>query len=163
MNMKNFCGQLAIVLVVFGWAGATSAQSMLTNGYVCGPKNIGGEDTRRFYREQDGNAVNISPTSTFPVTCPVIIFFGEPAPTIMLRLVNTGNTTQQFLCALEEYDLNTNLVRTIGRSQNVPAGLGDSIIWDNISFLDPRNFLSVRCILPPKGAIGEIGWFDNRP
>jgi hypothetical protein len=145
--------------VFFAWAGFSSAQITITNGYVCGPKNIGGEDTRRFYREQDGVAENISPTSTFPVTCPVQVPFEDPPYFISLRVGHESNVTQRFACALEEYNVSSGLVRTIGRALSLQPGTASTIEWVNVFPQQSTNYFTVRCILPPLGGIGAITWF----
>ena len=131
----------------------------ITNGYVCAPKNIGGEDTRRYFRQQDGVAVNIAPNAAFPVVCPVVIDIENQSHNIIMRLANAGTSTQRYACSMEEYDRNFALVRSIGKSVNISPATSNSLDWQNISLLAPSNFLSIRCILPPRSAIGLVAWF----
>ena len=131
----------------------------VTNGYVCDPKNPGGEETRRFYRQQDGLAINISPTATFPIVCPVEIGFDNPPYEISMGIVNTGNSTQTFSCALEENDLNGNKTRTQGNAVVLPPRTGGFIGWEDVILTNQFHYLSVRCILPPKGAVSWVEWY----
>src|SRR5210317_1286761 len=108
----------------------------VTNGYVCDPKNPGGEETRRFYRQQDGLAINISPTATFPIVCPVEIGFDNPPYEISMGIVNTGNSTQTFSCALEENDINGQKTRTQGSAVVLPPKSGGFIGWEDVVLIN---------------------------
>ena len=131
----------------------------VSNGYMCDPKNPGGEDTRKYYRQQDGLAITIAPSSSFPIVCPVILPFQLPPYEISIGLVNTNSTTQKFSCAAEENDLNGNIVRTQGNAINIPPRSGGFLYWPDISLVEDTNYLSLRCILPPKGAVSFLEWF----
>lgn len=138
---------------------AFSLGESVSNGYMCDPKNPGGEETRLYYRQQNGLAINIAPNATFPVVCPVILPFQEPPYEIYVGLVNTGSSMQKFSCAVEENDANGNTVRTQGNSINIPARTGGYLSWEQMFLLAESNYLSVRCILPPKGAVGFLEWY----
>lgn len=157
--MNKLVGVVIVALAFAGWAGKATAQGSLTNGYVCQPKNIGGEETRLFFRQQNGQAMNISPSATFPVVCPVVVIAGVPPYQIVMRFGNGGSATQNFACAMEEYDRNFSLLRSIGKSVTIPAGFSNSLDWSNLQALDPSSYFTVRCILPPKGSIGAVFWY----
>ncbi|MEM8564164.1 MAG: hypothetical protein AAGF57_18140 [Pseudomonadota bacterium] len=156
-NLINFAVfSSAVFLMVIS---PLSWSQMVTNGYICAAKNPGGEDTRRFYREQDGVAINLSPNSSFPIVCPIIIDGSLSSFAVVIRLGNTGSSTQSFSCALEEYDLDFNLVKTTGKTVNVAAGQTGDLSWAPINLVRDNNYLSMRCILPPKGTVGTFVWF----
>lgn len=151
---------LAVLLLAFGgmYPLVSSAQN-ISNGYICDSKNPGGEGTRRFYRETDGQAVNISPNETFPVVCPVPRVFGKLTYDIVIRLSNGGTSVNQTIaCALEEYDLGSFLVRTVGRSKNYPPLWSEDLSWMGYRLADEVNYLVVRCILPPRSYVGLFAW-----
>ena len=153
---------ISVVLVTLGfavWAGHAVAQGSLTNGYVCQPKNIGGEETRLFFRQQNGTAVNISPYATFPVVCPVVVPAEDPPYTIVMRFANGSSTNANFQCAMEEYNPGSALIRSIGKSIVIPPGFSDSLGWSNLFALEPSSYFTVRCILPPYGSIGLVYWY----
>jgi len=142
-----------------GFYPLQSAAQSITNGYVCAPKNIGGEETRLFFRQQDGVAINLSSNATFPVVCPVVVSLGDPFYDVLIRVGNGSNVTQSPACALEEYDVFSNKVRSTGRAITLPAGFNGPIFWAGITLLNPSNYLSVRCILPPRASVGLVGWY----
>ena len=80
---------------------------------------------------------------------------GDPS----VALKNGSNVTQDFACALEEYNLESVKVRSTGRSIAVPAGQTGFIEYDPIFLTTPVNYLSLRCILPPRGMVGEVVWW----
>lgn len=131
----------------------------ITNGYICEPKNPGGEATRLYFRQQDGVAINLSQSATFPVVCPVIIPFGEPPFSAAVVFKNGSNATRNFNCALEEYDIFSNLVRSTGQSVSIPAKDSDYISYDFISLVTVTNYLSLRCIIPPRGMVGLVSFW----
>jgi len=149
---------LIAVTVCFIFPLDALAGSTNTNGYVCDSKNPGGEDTIRYYREQNGIAENISGSDSVPVVCPVALEASEANYSILIRLGNGSSDTQTFQCALEEYDLGNNKVRSIGRSMTRPSRIVDAIVWNDIRLIDSNNTLSIRCILPPKGQVGLLSW-----
>ena len=128
----------------------------ITNGYICSPKNPGGEATRLYFRQQDGVAINLSQSETFPVVCPVIIPYLEPPYVAGAAFKNGSNATRSFNCALEEYDILSNLVRSTGRAVTIPAGSSDFIAYEGIFTLSDTNYLSLRCIIPPRGMVGVV-------
>ena len=138
---------------------AFSDGESISNGYICDPKNPGGEDTRKYYRQQDGLAINIAPSSTFPIVCPVILPFNLAPYEVSVAVVNTGTSTQKFSCALEENDFAGNPVRSVGNSASLPAGESGLLYWSDIVLVSEADYLSVRCILPPKGAVSLVEWF----
>jgi hypothetical protein len=156
--MNKLISVSAISLLLAGWAGGLAAQT-ITNGYVCAPKNPGGEETRLYFRQQDGVAVNLASSATFPVVCPVEIPYGEDFYDVVVRVGNGNDSTQKFSCALEEYDLGNNLVRSIGKALNLPAYTVGPIAWAGVVLLSESNYLSARCILPPRGQVGLVGWY----
>ena len=156
--MKKWISAPVVLLLLAGCAGGVAAQT-ITNGYVCAPKNPGGEETRLYFRQQDGVAVNLASNATFPVVCPVEIPMGEAYYDVVIRLGNGNDFTQKFSCALEEYDLGNNLVRSIGKAINLDAFNVGPIVWAGVVLLDEGNYLSARCILPPRGQVGLVGWF----
>lgn len=159
-------GRLVFSVTLLAGAGIYSGETMsqdftstLTNGYVCDPKNPGGEDTRLYYRQQDGLAINISPTASFPVVCPVQIPFNYAPYYITVGVKNTSAAaTEKFLCALEESDFFGDPVRTIGKSVTLSAGEGNLLAWEGIVPATTSNYLSLRCILPPKGGVTFLNW-----
>ncbi|MEM6583215.1 MAG: hypothetical protein AAF699_18195 [Pseudomonadota bacterium] len=159
--IRGYCVTCSLVLstVLFGFYSSSGFSQMVTNGYICSAKNPGGEDTRRFYREQDGVAINLSPDSSFPIVCPIIIDGEESSFAVVIRLGNTGTSIQRFSCALEEYDLEFNLIKTTGKTVDIAAGDTGDLSWAPINLVRNNNFLSMRCILPPKGTVGTYVWF----
>lgn len=157
-NAATFCFCL-IALITAGGAINVLAQSTVTNGYVCDPKNPGGEETRLYYREQEGLGINISPTATFPIVCPVVIPYNNPPYEISLGFVNTSSSTQNFACALEENDVFGNKTRALGNSITAPALGWAALNWSNVYLSGPAYYLSLRCILPPKGAVSWLEWY----
>lgn len=164
--MKAF----AKFLTIAGWLSVTatalyslhsSAQSVttVTNGYICAPKNIGGEETRLYFRQQDGVAENLSPTATFPVVCPVLIPADNPPYEVLIRADNASDVSQKFACALEEHDESGTKVRSYGQSVILSAHSADDIFWQDIYLLANNHYLSLRCILPPRGGIGIVAWY----
>ncbi len=149
----------AILLAVTVMTPLLGSAQVISNGYACAPKNPGGEETRLYFRQQDGVAINLSQTATFPVVCPVIIEFGYEDYYTAVALKNGSNATQDFACALEEYNLETVKVRSTGRSIAVPAGQTGFIEYSPIFLANPTNYLSLRCILPPRGMVGEVVWW----
>lgn len=131
----------------------------ITNGYVCAPKNIGGEDTRLYFRQQDGVAENLSKTATFPVVCPVVITYDSPPYFVTVAVGQGSDFGQDFACSLEEYTGNAFKVRGIGKSVYLPPGGSDALSWENVYLQDPSNYLSLRCILPPRGGISGVLWY----
>ena len=150
---------LIVLVSVLGAVNVSAQQYTITNGYVCDPKNPGGEETRLFYREQDGLAVNISPTATFPIVCPVQIPFDNPPYEISVGFRNTSSSAQKFACALEENDLLGGKVGAQGNAVTVSAGESGALNWTNVYLVNPLHYLSLRCILPPKGAATWIEWY----
>ena len=161
--MKNGASSLCfylIVLISAGGAVNVLGQSFtVTNGYVCDPKNIGGEETRLFYREQDGVAINISPTATFPIVCPVEVLYNDAPYQIDIGFVNTSNATQTFACALEENDAFGNKTAALGNSISAPALGWAALTWKQVRPSSPNHYLSLRCILPPKGGVSWVEWY----
>ena len=155
------CSISAVLLLAVGVTVPTKsvAQESVTNGYICAPKNPGGEETRLYFRQQDGVAINLASNATFPVVCPVIIPFDNPPYEASVAFKNGSNATQNFACALEEYDAFANLVRSIGKSVSIPPGGSNLIAYQDIYLLAITNFLSLRCILPPRGMIGWVEWY----
>jgi hypothetical protein len=139
------------------WSNGSSAQIIsVTNGYICAPKNPGGEETRLFFRQQEGVAINLSTTATFPVVCPVIIPGDNPPYMAGTEFKNGSSVGQNFACALEEYDPAHNLVKSTGRSIYIPGNGNDYILFTNYYLSSVDNNLSIRCILPPRGMIGSV-------
>ena len=131
----------------------------ITNGYVCEPKNPGGEETRLYFRQQDGVAINLSQSATFPVVCPVVIPYQDPPYEAVVVFKNGSSATRKFNCALEEYDILSNLVRSTGRAVDIPPGDTDAIVYEDIFLLSEFNYLSLRCIIPPRGMVGFVSWY----
>jgi len=158
--VNKLIGVFMLSLVFSGWAGEAAAQ-YISNGYECAPKNIGGEDTRLYFRQQDGGAINISKTATFPVVCPVFIdyYFFEGLYGVGVTLRNGSKTSQTFQCALEEYRVDGVKARSIGRSLTIAAGDWDVISYEPMVVTQYFNYSSIRCILPPGGSIAELAWF----
>ncbi len=157
---KGFTRILTTAALGLTFSTAALSQATNTNGYVCDSKNPGGEDTRLYYREQNGIAENISGNASFPVVCPLALDSLEADYDILIRLGNGDNMTQTFQCALEEYDLGNNKVRSIGKSMTRPPFIVDAIVWLDYRLRDTDNTLSIRCILPPKGQVGLISWSE---
>ena len=161
--MKNytalFCSYLVVLMSVVGGVNVQAQQYTVTNGYVCDPKNPGGEETRLFYRQQDGLAINISPTATFPVVCPVQIAFDNPPYETSVGFVNTGYSSQRFACALEENDIDGNKTKSLGNAITIPARTAGYLNWSNVLLTNKYHYLSLRCILPPKGAVSWVEWY----
>ncbi|MEM6582572.1 MAG: hypothetical protein AAF699_14940 [Pseudomonadota bacterium] len=154
----RICASLLLCAFSLALSPPQAWSEQVTNGYICAPKNPGGEDTRRFYREQDGVAINLSPDSSFPIVCPVVIDPDASLIGVLIRFGNTSTSTQSFACALEEYDLLFNLVRTTGKSTNLAAGATGDFSWGPVDLISVGNFLSIRCILPPRGTVGTFVW-----
>ena len=152
---------LCSLLVGAAFSLSASAQVSSTNGYVCAPKNPGGEETRLNIRQQGGQAVNLAPDATFPVVCPVVV---DPvlssSHAVVIGLANNNSSTQNFSCALEENTIAGSTVRTIGRSLKVGRDSGGAMIWENVALADATNYFSVRCILPPKGGVSLVTWYN---
>lgn len=160
--MKLFlsCSLVSTVLFLIGGVyPLESVAQSITNGYICAPKNPGGEETRLYFRQQDGVAINLSQSATFPVVCPVIIAFDAPPYFAGVDFRNGSSVTQKFSCALEEYDFTATLVRTTGKAISVPANGASSIVYENYYLDSFANYLSLRCIIPPRGMIATVGWF----
>lgn len=161
--MKNSAALLsAFLIVLMSVLGAVSVHAQdftITNGYVCDPKNPGGEETRLYYREQDGLAINISPSATFPIVCPVQIPYDNPPYEVSVGFRNTSSSSQKFSCALEENDLYGSKTRSQGQSVTVPALGWGALNWSDILLINKQHYLSIRCILPPKGAATWIEWY----
>lgn len=148
------------ILAALAFAEAVSAQSVsVTNGYVCAPKNIGGESTRLYFRQENGLAKNLSSNATFPIVCPIVVPGQNPPYETLIRVGNASNVGQNFACAVEEYDHTFALVRSIGKSVFLPAQTTNDIYWSGMTMSAPGNHLSLRCILPPRGAIGLVAWY----
>ena len=131
----------------------------VTNGYICEPKNPGGEETRLYFRQQDGVAINLSQSATFPVVCPVIIPFLEPPYEAGVVFNNGSSATRRFSCALEEYDQFSNIVKSTGRAIDIPPGESNIIAYQGIFLQFETNYLSLRCIIPPRGEVGLVSFF----
>jgi hypothetical protein len=84
--------------------------------------------------------------------------FGNSSYSVIVRVGNAGSANQTFACAIEEYNLSFNLVRSIGKSVVVPPGQTGALSYEGMRILAQGNFLSLRCILPPRGAIGTVYW-----
>lgn len=150
---------LFLFIALFMGVNAYSQEYIVTNGYVCDPKNPGGEETRLFYRQQDGLAINISPTATFPVVCPVQIPYDLPPYEVSIGFVNQSTRPQTFRCALEENDAFGNKTRSQGNAITAPA-LGTAFLnWSDVFLINSLHYLSLRCILPPKGGVTFIEWY----
>ena len=152
---------LCLLLIGAIFPLSATAQVSSTNGYVCAPKNPGGEETRLYFRQQGGQAVNLAPNASFPVVCPVVIdpvFFSSHA--VVIGLANNSSSAQNFSCALEENTIAGDTVRTIGRSLKVNRSSGGAMIWENIALSDATMYFSVRCILPPKGGVSLVAWYN---
>lgn len=163
--MKSGLSKFAVLTFAFAMISAIYSPSSLaqvatTNGYVCTPKNIGGEETRLYFRQQGGIADNIAPDATFPVVCPVVIDPFASSYGVVVGLKNNNSIGQTFSCALEENDLVGNTVRTIGKSVSLGGRTGGVLVWDNIFLSGDTNYFSLRCILPPKSGIAQISWYD---
>ena len=76
-----------------------------------------------------------------------------------MGIVNTGNSTQTFSCALEENDINGQKTRTQGSAVVLPPKSGGFIGWEDVVLINQLHYLSVRCILPPKGAVSWVEWY----
>jgi len=150
---------ILIITVVKSSLSIAHGSETITNGYLCEPKNPGGEATRLYFRHQNGVAVNLSSTATFPVVCPILIPFEEPPYEAGVTFSNGSSATQNFSCALEEYDILANLVRSTGKAVNIPPGGSNLIAYEGIDLLDDTNFLSLRCIIPPRGEVGLLTFF----
>ena len=106
MDNLLICQKYLLLITLLVGAAITPSQSFargenITNGYICEPKNPGGEETRLYFRQQDGVAINLSQSATFPVVCPVMIPFQLPPFEAGVVLKNGVNTTRCFSCALE--------------------------------------------------------------
>lgn len=158
--MNKFIKILSLTLASFAWSVDASAQ-LISSGYECAPKNIGGEATRLFFRQQDGVAINLSRNETFPIVCPVIIdyysFQGFYGLGVTLR--NGSESFQKFSCALEEYRGDGLRQRSIGKSANIPPGGFDFFSWDVMMVVSDFNEVTLRCILPPRGMVVQLAWF----
>lgn len=153
-------GWLSVVITaLYSLQGSAQGVTTVTNGYICAPKNIGGEETRLYFRQQDGVAENLSKTATFPVVCPVLIPADMPPYEVLIRAGNAGDVAQNFACALEEHDETGSKVRSYGKSVYLPPHSASDIFWQNIYLLANNHYLGLRCILPPRGGIGIIGWY----
>lgn len=159
MTTRYFPLPTAIMLVVTLMAPLLVSAQTISNGYVCEPKNPGGEETRLYFRQQDGVAINLSQSATFPVVCPVIVEFDLEPYYTAVALKNGSNKIQDFACALEEYNLESVKVRSTGRSIPVPPGNTGIIEYGPVFLTNPVNYLSLRCILPPRGMVGEVVWW----
>ncbi len=152
---------LAFLLIGTVISTSASAQVSSTNGYVCAPKNPGGEETRLYFRQQGGQAMNLAPDASFPVVCPVVI---DPvvysSHAVVIGLANNNSSSQTFSCALEENNLAGDTIRTIGRSLKVGRSSGAAMIWENIALSDATTYFSVRCILPPKSGVSLVAWYN---
>jgi hypothetical protein len=161
--MKTLAPHLAFstffLLIISTFYPLESVAQSITNGYICSPKNIGGEETRLYFRQQEGVAENISKTATFPVVCPVVIEYDLPPYFVLVSVGHSSDSSQTIACSLEEYDINAVKVRGIGKSVNLAPGSGDFLSWEEIYLQNPTNYLSLRCILPPLGGIAEVAWF----
>ena len=147
---------------IFAPYGFTQASQTFigTNGYLCAPKNPGGEETRLFFRQQDGYAINLSSSATFPVVCPVLSTYSSTEIQehgVAIRLGNKSNVGQNFACALEEYDSTFTQVRSIGKALFLEPFQAGSLQYTGIFLLATQNTLSLRCIIPPRGVIGKLG------
>jgi len=154
---------LAILAFCLTYSLEGNAQ-LVAGGYVCAPKNIGGEDTRLYFRQQDGLAENISKTATFPVVCPIIVDYwyvddGFAYYGLLMTVRNDSDVSQDFQCALEEYDLLGVKARSLGRSVSVPAGGAGLFDYPYMTVLSEYNYASIRCILPPQGSIIQLSWY----
>lgn len=158
--MQNMVKTVFFALAFSGWAVGASAQ-IISSGYECAPKNIGGEETRLFFRQQDGVAMNLSQTATFPVVCPQIIDYydGGGFYGLGVTLRNGSGATQTFSCALEEYGGDGVKERSIGKTANVRPGDYGVFLWDIMKVVNNFNHSSLRCILPPRGMIVQLVWF----
>jgi len=160
--LKNILSLFAVVIAthLLLHSSVSVAQLVVTNGYICAPKNPGDEATRLFFRQTDGAAVNLSRTATFPIVCPVVVHYSDFSHAVGVRVGNGNTFTQNLACALEEYGGGANKVRTYGRSISLPGGFTNSIIWENIRLAsyNTGNYLVVRCILPPLGYITTVAW-----
>lgn len=167
MFMRNISSKILMVLALVSWVCATNAQVdqfgrslMKTNGYLCEPKNPGGEETRLYFRQQDGVAINLSSTATFPVVCPVLTTVIpndlRPFNGIGVRFGNGRNVTQKFQCALEEYDIGFNLVRSTGKAITLAPFTTNTLQYFDIKLQKLDNYFSLRCIIPPRGQVGHV-------
>ena len=154
--MNKLIGALIATLAFAGEAGETAAQIGGTNGYICAPKNPGGEETRLYFRQQEGVAINLSTSATFPVVCPVIIPVDNPPYMAGVEFKNGNKSGQNFSCALEEYDPAHNLVRSTGRSIYIPGNGNNYILYTDYYLNHVDNNISIRCIIPPRGMIGAV-------
>lgn len=155
--MNKIIWVLMTTLALAGGAGEGVAQILFqTNGYICAPKNPGGEETRLYFRQQEGVAINLSKSASFPVVCPLIIPGGNPPYIAGVEFQSENNTGQTFSCALEEYDITHDLVRSTGRSVFVPGNGHNYILWTDYYPSNLDNTLSLRCIIPPRGMIGAV-------
>tara|TARA_R110002110_G_scaffold14698_1_gene67589 strand:- start:10091 stop:10597 length:507 start_codon:yes stop_codon:yes gene_type:complete len=162
----SFYCQLAFLstIAAFGFFPQASHAQFVSNGYICAPKNIGGEETRLYFRQQDGAAVNISRTATFPVVCPIIMDYyyfpeGLALYSAGVTLRNDSDVTQKFQCALEEYNLGGFKEKSTGAAISLePGGVG-LIQYELFETTSELNYAGLRCILPPRGMIAEVIWF----
>ena len=158
--MNKLISVLMVTLAIAGGAGESVAQIIsITNGYICAPKNPGGEETRLYFRQQEGVAINLSKSASFPVVCPVIFPFDEPPYMAGVEFKNGNKVGQKFSCALEEYDSAHNLVKSTGRSIFIPGNGDNYILYDDYYMNHIDNVISIRCIIPPRGMIGAVLYF----
>lgn len=158
---RNILSPFIFIMAICVVYPLESSAQIITNGYICAPKNIGGEETRLFFRQQDGVAENLSSSATFPVVCPIAIdyysFEGFYALSMTFR--NGSSSTQTFQCALEEYSLDAVKQRSIGKAVSAAPGEVGFLAYDVRQVLSEFGYSSVRCILPPRGKIAELAWF----
>ena len=159
-NSKNLLTFLVSILTMTLLSPAISlAQTVtVTNAYICAPKNIGGESTRLFFRQQDGTARNISKTEIFPVVCPIVVPAFRSSYEVIIRVGNRSLVEQEFSCAVEEWTKDFTKVRQWGQSIYLQAERSNDLYWENLTISAPSNALSLRCILPPGGGIALIGY-----
>jgi len=155
--VNKVIGIVMATLALAGGGEKSVAQVInASNGYLCAPKNPGGEETRLYFRQQEGVAINLSQSATFPVVCPVIVPVDSSPYFAGVEFKNENNTGQNFSCALEEYDPAHNLVRSTGRSVFIPSNGSNYILYTNYYLNNVQNTISIRCIIPPRGMIGSV-------
>ena len=162
LAMRNILFPCVFVMAICVVYPLESSAQIVSNGYICAPKNIGGEDTRLFFRQQDGVAENLSSSATFPVVCPIVIdYYSYPEGLYGLGITfrNGSSSTQTFQCALEEYSVDAVKQRSIGKAVSVAPGEFGVLSYELMQVLSEFSYSSVRCILPPRGKIAELAWF----
>ena len=133
-------------------AQLSSAQTLVTSGDACDVRNPAAKNIRR----KAGEFQNVHPSSSFNISCPLMIVRGASTFGVGITMYNYNPYTERARCVLTEYDWLGFSIRSRTVSRDLPAYGGDEFYFANSSLVDYWNRLHMDCSLPSGTAINEV-------